>query len=169
VFLDKVDETYFLGIAFADKTAGSVRLFSAKPGALFPGCLPGQMNVSAFQPVSPESLFPFPVSPEAQQAKLVRDSSGKWFLLGFRSERPDDPGGTDFVDVHSVEFSPFSISDRLFSVHISFKPGDTGFASTGTHYVEKSGRLLISSSYRWSEDEGPGSSSYVSRVDECPS
>ncbi len=39
----------------------------------------------------------------------------------------------------------------------------------GTHYVEPSGRLLISSSYRWSEDEGPGSSSYVSRVDECPS
>jgi hypothetical protein len=169
VFLDKVDETYFLGIAFADKTGGSVRLFSAQPSALFPSCLPGRMNVSAFQPTSPQSLFPFPVSAEAQQAKLVRDSTGQWFMLGFRSDPADDPTGTDFVDVHSVQFSPFSISGLLFSVHISFKPGDTGFASTGTHYVEKSGRLLISSSYRWSEDEGPGSSSYVSRVDECPS
>jgi hypothetical protein len=35
--------------------------------------------------------------------------------------------------------------------------------------VERSGRLLLSSSYRWAEDEGPGTSSYVSRVDECPS
>jgi hypothetical protein len=169
VFLDKVDETYFLGIAFADPTGGSVRLFSAQPSALFPSCLPGRMNVSAFQPTSPESLFPFPVSAEAQQAKLVRDSTGQWFILGFRSDPADDPNGTDFVDVHSVEFSPFKISDLLFSVHISFKPGDTGFASTGTHYVEKSGRLLISSSYRWSSEEGPGSSGYVSRVDECPS
>src|SRR5262249_52007541 len=115
---------------------------------------PGQMNVSAFQPTSPESVFPFPVSPEAQPATLIRDSSGKWFLLGFRSEPLDDTKGTDFLDVHSVECSLFSISDRLFSVHVSFKPGDTGFASTGTHYVEKSGRLLISSSDRWSKDEG---------------
>jgi hypothetical protein len=52
---------------------------------------------------------------------------------------------------------------------VVFRPGDTGFVSTGTHYVEQSGRLLLSSSYRWAEDEGPGSSSYVSRVDECPS
>ena len=169
MFLDKVDGTYFLGIAYADSNSGSVRLFSARPDALFPACVPGQMNVSAFQPTSPECIFPFPVSAVAQQAKLIRDASGNWFLLGFRSEPPDDPKGTDSVDVHRVEFSPFSISDMLFSVHISFKPGDTGFASTGTHYVEKSGRLLISSSYRWSEDEGPGDSSYVSRVDECPS
>ncbi len=169
VFLDKVDETYFLGIAFADETGGSVRLFSAQPSALFPSCLPGHINVSAFQPASPESLFRFPVSAECQQAKLVRDNTGKWFMLGFRSDPPDDPKGTDFVDVHSVEFSPFSISNLLFSVHVTFKPGDTGFASTGTHYVEKSGRLLISSSYRWSAEEGPGNSSYVSRVDECPS
>ena len=30
-------------------------------------------------------------------------------------------------------------------------------------------RLLLSSSYRWARDEGPGDSDYVSRVDECPS
>jgi hypothetical protein len=31
------------------------------------------------------------------------------------------------------------------------------------------GILLLNSSYRWAKDEGPGESSYVSRVDECPS
>lgn len=76
------------------------------------------------------------------------------------------PGST--CDVHGVRFSPFAISYLLDSVHISVRSGATGFANTGRHYVEPSGRLLISSSYR-SEDEGPGSSSYVSRVDECPS
>jgi len=54
-------------------------------------------------------------------------------------------------------------------VHIFFRPGDTSFTSTGTHHVEPSGRLLLSSSYRWANEEGPGDSSYVSRVDECPS
>jgi hypothetical protein len=71
--------------------------------------------------------------------------------------------------VYGVRFSPFAISYLLYSVHVVFRPGDTGFASTGTHYVENTGRLLLSSSYRWAEDEGPGSSSYVSRVDECAS
>jgi hypothetical protein len=54
-------------------------------------------------------------------------------------------------------------------VHLTFKPGDTGFASTGTHHVEPSGRLLVSSSYRWSKNELPGEAGYVSRVDELPS
>jgi hypothetical protein len=54
-------------------------------------------------------------------------------------------------------------------VHIFLRPGKTSFASTGTHYVDRKGRLLINSSYRWAEDEGPGDSGFVSRVDECPS
>ena len=37
------------------------------------------------------------------------------------------------------------------------------------HSVEASGRLLVASSYRWAKDEGPGGSSFVSRVDELPS
>jgi hypothetical protein len=105
----------------------------------------------------------------ACQTKLIRDAEGKWYLLAFHSDPPDKENGTDYVDVYGVEFEPFGISYLLDSVHVSFKPGDTGFASTGTHYVEKSGRLLISSSYRWAKDEGPGGSSFVSRVDECPS
>jgi hypothetical protein len=54
-------------------------------------------------------------------------------------------------------------------VHVFFPGGDTGFVSTGTHYVEREGRLLLSTSYRWASEGGPGGSSYVSRVDECPS
>ena len=101
--------------------------------------------------------------------KLVRDSTGGWFLLAFRSEPNDDPNGTDYVDVYPISFAPFQIGARLLSQHVFFRAGDTGFASTGAHFVEAAGRLLVSSSYRWSRDEGPGGSSYVSRVDECPS
>ena len=68
-----------------------------------------------------------------------------------------------------VRFNPFAITPLLYSAHITSRPGDTSFASTGTHHVEPPGRFLLNSSYRWAEDEGPGDSSYVSRVDECPS
>jgi hypothetical protein len=169
VFLDRVDDRYYLGIAYVDDDSALVKLFSAEASILFGECVAGGMNVAAFQPISPESTFPFPVSKDAQQVHLIRDASGKWFLLAFRSDPPDKEDATDYVDVHAVEFSPFSITPKFDTVHVFFKPGDTSFASTGTHYVEKSGRLLISSSYRWSEDEGPGGTSYVSRVDECPS
>ena len=166
VFVDRAGESYYLAVA--SDHWGWGQLLSARASALFPGCKPGAMDVSAFKP---QGLFPFPVLGRtgASQAKLIRDSEEKWFLLAFHSDPYDDPNGTDYVDVYGVEFEPFAISYLLESVHISFRPGDTGFASTGTHYVEKSGRLLISSSYRWAEDEGPGDSSFVSRVDECPS
>jgi hypothetical protein len=90
-------------------------------------------------------------------------------LLGFRSDNDHDEHANDYVDVYDVSLSPFAISPRRSAVHVVFKPGDTGFANTGTHHVELSGRLLVSSSYRWSEDGGPGDSGYVSRVDEIPS
>jgi hypothetical protein len=167
VFIDKIDDNYYLGIASSNWGWG--KLFCARDSDLFPNCEKGSMNVTAFEPAAGESMFPFPVIGGASQNKLIRDAKGLWYLLGFRSDPDDDPHGTDYVDVYEVAFSPFRISYRLGSVHISFRPGDTGFASTGTHYVEKSGRLLVSSSYRWAEDEGPGNSGYVSRVDECPS
>lgn len=135
---------------------------------LFPFCKPALMDVSAFVPAG---MFPFPVrqSTGASQVKLVRDSDGKWFLLAFHSDQPDDPNGTDYVDLYGVRFEPFAISYRLDTVHLTFKPGDTGFASTGTRHVEPSGRLLVSSSYRWAKNELPGGAGYVSRVDEIPS
>lgn len=136
----------------------------------FPKCTQWGLDISAFVPAAPESLFPFPVVGVVSQVKLIRHSMGQWFLLGFRSDPPDDPNGADYVDGYEARFSPyFMISYRLTSVHISLKPDDTGFASTGTHYVEPSGRLLVSSHYRWSEDKGPHGTSFVSRVDEYPS
>jgi hypothetical protein len=165
VFVDRVGDYYYLGVASGHWGWG--QLMRAAAADLFPFCKPGLMDVSAFVPAG---MFPFPVreSVEASQIKLVRDSEGKWFLLVFHSDPTDDPNGTDYVDLYGVRFEPFAISYLLDRVHVTFRPGDTGFASTGTHYVEPSGRLLVSSSYRWAEDEDPHAS-YVSRVDELPS
>ena len=166
IFLDRVGAYYYLGIA--SDHWGWGQLMRARDIDLFPGCRPGAMDVSAFRAAG---MFPYPVLHRtgASQVKLVRDADAEWFLLAFHSDPVTDPRGTDYVDLYGVQFEPFAISYLLDTVHVSFAPGDTGFASTGTHYVEGSGRLLLLSSYRWSEDEGPGESSYVSRVDELPS
>jgi hypothetical protein len=128
------------------------------------------IDLTAFRPAAPESVFIVPSLDGASQAKLIREVTGQWFLLGFRSDAPDDPQGTDYVDAYRVRFTPtFAISPRVLSRHVSFLPGDTGFASTGTHHVDETGRLLLLSSWRWSDDVGPGDASYVSRVDELAS
>jgi hypothetical protein len=163
VFLDRVDDVFYLGIASGNWGWG--QLLAARDDELFPKCVQGSLDLSAFRP---QGMFPFPVR-GASQVKLVRDGEEAWYLLGFRSDPDDDPNGTDYVDVYGVAFHPFGITPLLYSIHVFFNPGDTGFASTGTHHVEQSGRLLLSSSYRWAKDEGPDDSSYVSRVDECPS
>lgn len=162
VFLDLSDDTYYLAV----HNDSWVRLYTARAERLFPVYAAGHLDLTAF---APAGLFPMQNMQGACQVKLIRDSLGRWYLLGFRSDPSDDPNGTDYVDVYRIQFSPFAISPRLYSKHIAFPSGDTGFANTGTHYVEPTGRLLLSSSYRWSEDEGPGNSGYVSRVDECPS
>jgi hypothetical protein len=61
----------------------------------------------------------------ASQVKLIRDSTGSWYLLGFRGDPEGDPNGPDFADVYGVRFRPFAITPRLLSVHIFFRPGDT--------------------------------------------
>lgn len=157
---------YLLGVVPAyDGDTGSVRLFTADAAALFPGSVPGALDLSAFHPAGE---FSFPVASRASQVHLVTDSTGQHFLLAYRASK-DDETGDDFVDVHPVSFEPFTVSPAIASVHIFLRPGKTSFANTGTHYVDRKGRLLISSSYRWAEDEGPGDSGFVSRVDECPS
>jgi hypothetical protein len=165
LFIDLVGDEYLLGIASDNWGLGY--LYTAAPAALFPSAAPGQLDVSAFTPVA--GTFSFPLVGSPCQCKLVRDSTGAWSLLGFRSDPYDSENGTDYVDVYPVSYPPLVIGDRTAAVHVDFAPGDTSFASTGTHYVEASGRLLVSSSYRWAEDEGPGSSGYVTRVDELPS
>jgi hypothetical protein len=167
VFLDLVGDSYYLAVA--SQHWGWGQLFRASPEQLFPKCAEGLLSLDAFEP---QQMFPFPVIDGACQTKLVRDSTGDWYLLGYQSDT-DDGNGNDYVEVFGVRFDPFVISYRLAHVHISFPAGDTGFASTGTHYVEQTGRLLISSSYRWAENlnppDSPAPGFYVCRVDELPS
>jgi hypothetical protein len=167
VFIDRIDDRYCLGVA--SNNWGNGYLYWADQDKLFPASAPGALDVTAFELDPVGTPFVFPVADGPCQTKLIRDSTG-WSLLAFRGDPNDDENADDYVDVYPVTFAPsFTIGNRIASVHISFNAGDTGFASTGTHHVEAPGRLLISSSYRWAQDEGPGGSSYVSRVDECPS
>lgn len=167
LFLDRVGHRYYLGAASYHWGWGA--LLTARDSELFPGCERGALDVDALRPAAQQSMFPYPVPEGTTQTKLVRDGTGRWYLLGYRGDPTDDTRGTDFVDVYGVSFEPFSLSYRLFSVHVTLRSGDTSFATDGTHYVERTGRLLLSSSYRWPSAEGPGESSWVSRVDECPS
>ena len=171
IFADKVDDRYYLGIATNHVKKGI--LYSAKTTDLFPKCEKGSMNVNAFKTILPDDEFDFPIGTEAShspsQVKLIKDSTGQWYLLAYRSDDNGNENSKDFIDVYSVNISPFKIGKApVSSTHIYLPTGDTSFTNTGTHHVEKGGRLLVSSSYRWSEDEGHGAG-FVSRVDECAS
>jgi hypothetical protein len=172
VFLDRFDDTYVLGVVPRyDPGQGHVDMFTADAHQLFPEPVPGFLNLNAFQPASPVD---FPVDNSACQVHTVTDVTGQHFLLAFRGDPPDKEHADDYVDVHALTYSldhtpPFEITTRLDPpIHVNFPPGDTSFASTGTAYVEASGRLLVASSYRWAEHKTPWAN-YVSRVDECPS
>lgn len=195
IFLDRDGDYYYLGI-ISTKTVEKVKyisqgfgiqkvivhtgdsdrdqtekgyLYRAKCDELFPVCEKGKLSVSAFKFYAP-GMFDYKLNGYFPcQVKLVRDVTKKWYLLAFRCDPDDYETGTDYIDYREIQFDPFRLGDIIGSVHIYLLPGNTSFASTGTCYVEKTGRLLVSSSFRWSNDEGPGSSSYVSRVDECPS
>jgi hypothetical protein len=81
LFIDLVGDQYLLGIA--SNNWGHGYLFTAEPANLFPSATPGQMDVSAFTLVG--GTFAFPLLGGPCQCKLVRDSTGAWSLLGFRS------------------------------------------------------------------------------------
>lgn len=175
IFLDRVGDYYYLAIIATTVADNDNRnqtekgwFYRAACNELFPGCVPGKLNPSAFKWYNP-GMFDFKLTGYFPcQVKLIRDALQKWYLLAFRSDPDDKEDGTDYIDYREIEFDPFRLGN-VQSIHIYFPAGDTSFASTGTHYVEKSGRLLVSSSYRWSKKEGPGDSAYVSRIDECPS
>ncbi len=171
VFLDRFSDTYVLGVVpMYDTDVGRVDVFTAATHELFPQPVPGFMNLDAFQRPSFALPVDFPVDHNASQVHTVTDVTGQHFLLAFRGDPPDKEDADDYVDVHALTFPPLEITPRLDdSIQINFTPGDTSFASTGTAYVEASGRLLVASSYRWAEGGGPGDRGYVSRVDECPS
>ncbi|HEY7323919.1 MAG TPA: hypothetical protein VH520_03750 [Streptosporangiaceae bacterium] len=166
VFVDRDGDTVFLGVGWDN---GEGRGFRAAARKLFPTCRVGEIDLLAFEPIEPDGFFAMPDMNGASQVKLVRDTTGSWSLLGFRSHADDDPHGDDFIDVYDIDLPAFAISAQPQSTHVFLPGGDTGFASTGTCHVEESGRLLVSSSYRWSKDELPHGAEYVSRVDELPS
>jgi hypothetical protein len=113
LFLDRVDDTFYLGIA--SDHWGWCQLFAARDSDLFSKCSQGSLDLGALRPVG---RFPFPVKGGPSQVKLVRDGEAAWYLLGFRSDPNDDPNGTDYVDLYGVQFNPFVISPLLRSVHI---------------------------------------------------
>lgn len=169
VFVDRVDDRYCLGIA--SNNWQTCFVYRAQAAQLFPSSSAGALDAQAFflDPIA--ARVPFLVTGSPCQAKLVRDVSGAWFLLAFRCSDPGSETDEDWIDAYPVSVNPqLSLASApAVRVHIAFNPGRTSFASTGTCYVEPAGRLLVSSSYRWAADEGPGDSSFVSRVDECPS
>ena len=85
VFIDMVGDDYY--VCLANNNAHQVHVLKARSKALFPGCEVGAMNVDAFAPAyDAKSVFPFPPTGGPSQAKLVRDLTGAWFLLAFRSD-----------------------------------------------------------------------------------
>ena len=76
--------------------------------------------------------------------------------------------GNDYIRYRHIEFKDdvVSLGDEIGPVHIILPAGETSFTSTGTHYVDHNGRMLISSSERWSHDRGDPYG-YETRVDEC--
>ncbi len=163
VFIDLVGDTYYLGLA--SEHWGVCQVYRAAKTDLFPELDHFQMNLQAFNPIPGAEFYPFETANSPSQIKLIRDSTGAWFLLQYGGLPEGDMNGNDYVDIYPISFEPFAISPMIKRVHVYFAHGDTGFTSTGTHYVEPNGQILISSSYRWSEEESD-EYGYVSRVDE---
>jgi hypothetical protein len=183
VLIDRKDDYYYLIIL--DGTFNIGVPYRAYYADLFPGAKPGSMDLHAFQPLHYFSFNGFLGS----QAKLVRDSDG-WHVLAYTYTEDTGTGtanGDDYVSVRDITLgdavtlgdgpecppypgNPFTGEPphppAPECVHIILPAGETGFTNTGTHYVDRNGRLLISSSYRWSHNESDAYG-YVSRVDEC--
>jgi hypothetical protein len=182
VLIDRVDHDYYLIVL--DNTCKIGQPYKAHYTDLFPSGTKGSMNVAAFQP-----LHTFTFNGDlGSQAKLIRDSNNTWHVLVYTST-PDTGTGTasgdDYIYVRDINFNrdPICLTDGplgppppmgatgLFA-HIILPAGETGFTNTGTHYVDKNGRLIVSSSERWSHDYSDplgDQISYASRVDECVS
>jgi hypothetical protein len=136
VFLGAQHDRYLLGVvAGYDGDRGTVHVLAADAADLFPGAVPGALDVSAFRPIDPTDPageFAFPVDSRASQVDLVTDSTGQHFLLAYRASTDDDETPDDFVDIHPISFKPVTVGPATATVHIFLRPGKTSFASTGT-------------------------------------
>jgi hypothetical protein len=137
-------------------------VFRASSGRLFPVAEPGNMNVSAFEPLH---SFKYDYN-LGSQIKFVRHSSGTWYLLAFTSRDNPDESAPSYIDVHQLDQDTLVPTRPLSSWLIDLPPSHTSFSSSGTHYVDRFGMLQVYSSFRWAEDQGDPFG-FESRVDEC--
>lgn len=165
VFLDNISDHYVLGV-----TSGQLCwTFTAPQEQLFPSDAPGTIALESFG--TAQGPTPFHVHPHTSQVKLVRDANAVWFLLVFWGDKKGKTNSADHVSAHPISLDDkkvVTVGSEWKKVHLLFPGGDTSFVSTGTHLVERSGRLLVSTTYRWSKNEG-GDAGYVSRLDELAS
>ncbi len=99
--------------------------------------------------------------------RYVTNATNFWNVLVYNS--PDNDGvGDDYVHVWSITLGDTVTltSETMVPTSFFFPAGGTSFTNTGTHYVDRNGRILISSSERWAQDEGEPFD-WESRVDEC--
>jgi hypothetical protein len=164
VFVDRFDDDYYLVVWDNDHRTGWA--YRADKNFLFPTSGAGKMNVGAFRlQNSFQSCYDL-----GSQAKFVRDSTGKWYLLAYLSDGSDESAPSS-VAVYDIAIAPnhdfWLLGPQTVKNPVPITLPDSGvsFSSTGTHHVDGStGMLLIYSSYRWADDK-PGY--YVSLVDEC--
>jgi len=163
IAIDRYDDGYYYLVVF-DTSFGNGTAFRAYETDLFPSGTPGSINLSAFE-VLP--YFTFTPNTLGSQVQLIRDPSS-WYLLVYDSDA-DDGNGNDFIHVHSITLgSTVSFGPEVpwSPVHFILPAGTTSFTTTGAHWVEPGGRMLVSSSDRWSQDLD-NAFSWESRVDEC--
>jgi hypothetical protein len=161
ILIDRNQDGYYY-LIILDNTFHAGRPYRARDTDLFPGSGKGSMNVAAFQALPPLVY----TGTLGSQAQLIRESGGAWFVLAYDSDDTDGQGN-DFIRYRPIQLGDnVTLGDETDFVHIILPPGETSFTNTGTHYVDRHGRMLISSSERWSHDRGDPFS-YESRVDEC--
>ncbi len=164
VLIDRVGDDYYLVVL--DNTFKNGSPYRAHVTDLFPSDVKGAMNVSAFQPL-PYFTFTGDLGSQAQLVRVAANTTTTWNVLVYNS--PDDDGfGNDYVHVWSIDFGDTVTlrSETSVPTAFFFPAGGTSFTNSGTHYVDRNGRILISSSERWAQDEGEPFG-WESRVDEC--
>ena len=176
ILIDRISDDYYY-LVVLDNTNGIAQPYKAYYSALFPSGVQGSMNIDAFQPL-PQFSFDVKKSDLGSQVQLIRDSTGKWYVLVYTGTG-DDGQGDDYVYVRDITFDgdvvalgdgpggppPPSGETGLYK-HIILPAGETSFINTGGHYVDRDGQLLMFSSERWSHDRGDPYG-FETRVDEC--
>ena len=154
VFADLVGDEYLLGIA--SNNWGHGYLFTAEPARLFPSAAPGQLDVSALSLVPGTIRSRSPAGPASASWCATRPAPGRCSGSA-ATQMTRRTARTTWTSIRcppprwsSGPGRPPCTSTLLPEIQASPVPAPTT--------SRRRGRLLVSSSYRWAEDEGPGSS-----------